>query len=212
MRESSPPPTRQKAASRWQSVHLLLAAVALWAAILAAYAIARHELLNSTTFDLGIKAQVIWNTFQGRWFASSIEVEHYLGDHVQFIFLLLAPLFALWADVKILLIVQSVLLALGAIPVFRLARRRLGHDWPALAFAVAYLLYPTIGFVNRFDFHPLVFTALFLLLALDFLETERVGWASGFVVLSLLCREEVGFTVFALGLYVALARKQRRLG
>ena len=93
---------------------LLLALV--WAAVLSSYAWLRHVRLNSTTFDLGIKAQVIWNTWQGDWFASSIEVSHYLGDHVQLIFLLLAPLFALWEDVRVLLIVQSLLLAAGRAP------------------------------------------------------------------------------------------------
>jgi uncharacterized membrane protein len=34
-----------------------------WTAVLAGYAIARHERLNSTTYDLAIVAQVIWNTY-----------------------------------------------------------------------------------------------------------------------------------------------------
>lgn len=59
----------------------LIALVLVWSAVLAAFAFARHERLNSSTYDLAIKAQVIWNTYQGDWFASSIEVEHYLGDH-----------------------------------------------------------------------------------------------------------------------------------
>ena len=113
--------------SRWRQQlrehSILLGGTAVWTVVLAVYAILRHERLNSTVFDLGIKSQVIWNTWQGRWFASSIEVEHYLGDHVQFIFLLLAPLYGLWDNVNIMLIVQSLLLGLGAIPVYRIAQR-----------------------------------------------------------------------------------------
>jgi uncharacterized membrane protein len=183
-----------------------------WTAVLITYALARYNRLNATVYDLGIKSQVIWNTYQGRWFASSIEVEHYLGDHVQFIFLLMAPLFFLWEDVQILLILQSILLSLGAIPVFRIARRKLANQWLALAFAAAYLLYPTIGFVNRFDLHPVTFTIFFILMALDLLECDHPYWASFFVLLALSSREEVGFTIFALGLYVMFVMRRRKIG
>lgn len=191
---------------------LLLALVLGWTAVFVFYALARYQRLNATVYDLGIKSQVIWNTYQGDWFASSIEVSNYLGDHVQLIFLLLAPLFALWEDIQILLIVQALILTLGAIPVYRIARRTLANHRLGLAFAVAYLLYPTIGFVNRFDFHPLTFTIFFILMAIDLVESERPVWASLFVFLALSCREEVGFTIFALGLFLFFVKKQRKIG
>ena len=198
---------------RWLHEYLVfLIMIAGWTAVLIGYAIARHDRLNSSVFDLGIKSQVIWNTWQGSWFASSIEVAHYLGDHVQFIFLLIAPLFGLWEDVRILLILQSILLGLGALPVYRIAIRKLANKTLALSFAAAFLLYPTIGFVNRFDFHPVTFTIFFILMAVDMLESKHPLWASLFVLLALLSREEVGFTIFALGLYVIFVMKQRRIG
>lgn len=196
----------------WREYAILLIMTTAWTAVLASYAILRHQRLNSTVYDLGIKSQVIWNTWQGRWFASSIEVNNYLGDHLQLVFLLLAPLFSIWEDVRILLLVQSLLLGLGAIPLYRIARRRLGNNWLALAFAAAYLLYPTVGFVNRFDFHPVTFTIFFIFMALDLLETDHPIWASLFVLLALMSREEVGFTIFALGLYVFFVMKRRRVG
>ncbi len=195
-----------------RSHYAVLILVLLWAAVLAAYAFARHERLNSSAYDLAIKSQVIWNTFQGDWFASSIEVEHYLGDHVQLIFLLLAPLYGLWADVRIMLLLQAILLSLGGIPVYRIALRTLDDRWLALLFAAAYLLFPLLGFVNRFDFHPLVFTIPFFLFAYDLLERGHPLWASFFIFLALTLREDVGFTVFAFGLYAAVFMKRRTLG
>lgn len=197
---------------RYKIVYVLLGISFIWFVVLAAFAIARHQRLNSSAYDLAIKSQVIWNTYQGNWFASSIEVGHYLGDHVQLIMLLLSPLFALWEDVRILLIAQSLLLSLAAIPVYFIARRQLHSVTLALTFAVVYLLYPTIGFVNRFDFHPIVFTILFLLLAYDFLERKRPFLATLFILLALSCREDVGFTVFAFGLYAAFVMKRPKLG
>ena len=41
-----------------------------------------------------------------------------------------------------LLVAQAVAIALGALPVFWLARKHLCHQRAALGFALAYLLYP----------------------------------------------------------------------
>ncbi len=184
----------------------------LWTLVLASYAWLRHTRINSSTFDLGIKAQVIWNTWHGDWFASSMEVSHYLGDHVQLIFLLLAPLFGLWADARMLLIAQSLLLSLGGVFVYRIALRQLGDRWLAVLFTLVYLLFPLLGFVSRFDFHPVVFTIPFFLAANDLLESDHPWWASLFILLALSLREEVGLTVFAFGLYAAIFMGRRRLG
>lgn len=183
-----------------------------WATVLSSYGWLRHTRINSSTFDLGIKAQVIWNTWHGDWFASSVEVSNYLGDHVQLIFLLLAPLFGLWADARVLLIVQSILLSLGVIPIYRIALRKLDDRWLAIVFSIVYLLFPLLGFVNRFDFHPVVFTIPFFLAAYDLLESDHPWWATLFILLSLSLREEVGLTVFAFGLYVAVFMGRHRLG
>ena len=44
-----------------------------------------------------------------------------------------------------LLVAQAVAVALGALPVFWLARKHLGSERAALGFALAYLLYPAAG-------------------------------------------------------------------
>ena len=55
-------------------------------------------------------------------------------------------------------------------------------------------------------------TILFLLMAYDLLERKRPFWATLFIFLALSCREDVGFTVFAFGLYVAFMMKRPKLG
>jgi uncharacterized membrane protein len=138
-------------------------------------------------------------------------VENYLGDHVQPVLLLLAPLYRHWPDLRLLLIVQAIALSLGALPVYRIARRKLENPLLAMAFSLASLLYPAINFVNRFDFHAIAFTIPLFLFAVESLETGRNRLASVLLLVALICKENAGLTVFALGLYVALARKQRRL-
>jgi uncharacterized membrane protein len=180
--------------------------------VFSGFAITRHERLNSSTYDLGIKDQVIWNTSQGRWFASSVEVTHYLGDHVQLIFLPLALLYRLWPDVRLLLVIQAAGLAAGVLPLYWLALRRLGNRGLALAFSFLYLCYPALGFINRFGFHAVSFSIPLFLFAYWSLESQRPRLATLFVLLALCCREEVGLTVSALGVYVLLARRGKKWG
>ncbi len=177
-----------------------------------AYSLLRHAFLQSTTYDLGIQDQVVWNTAYGRPFASSIEVRLYLADHLSLILGLLAPLYRLWPDVRLLLALQGCALALGAYPVYRLARRQIPEPL-ALLFPLLYLLYPALGFINRFDFHAEAFTTPFLLVALWLWEEARYGWASLPLLLALSCREEVGLVIALWGGIQALSAvgRKRRL-
>ncbi len=190
---------------RWRIV--LAALIVAAAIVLAGYSIARHNAFNSKAYDLGLHAQVWWNTSHGRLFAGSVEVDNYLGDHVSPIILPLAPLYRLWPDARLLLLLQASALALGAWPLALLARRRLLPHWPqgahlaALLLALIYLTYPALGFVNRFEFHEEIFAVPLLLLAFWALEARRLGVMSVALLLALLTKEDVGLTVAAFGLW-----------
>jgi len=175
-------------------------------------AIERHNRFNSTGYDLAIKEQVIWNTAHGRFFRSSFEVENYFGDHFQPVMLALIPLYLLFPTPVLLLVVQTVALGVGAIPLYRVARRQLDSDWQAVVLAVTYLLYPALGFVNRFDFHPEVLAVPAFLFAYDALERGKTTSASLWLLIPLLSKENLGFSVAAVGLYAAFVRRRWRFG
>jgi len=188
----------------------------IYVVVFSTFAILRHDQFNSSAYDLAIQDQVLWNTFRGHFMETSIEVprgefQSYLGDHFSLTHLALVPLYGIWADVRVLLIAQTVLLALGAFPVFGLARRRLGVAW-GVVFAAAYLAYPAVGFVNRFDFHPVSLCVPILLAALWLADRGRLARASVFLALAMLCKEQIGLVVSAYGLAVLAFGRHRRLG
>lgn len=197
---------RWLAGPRW--LGLLSGAVLLAAVVLALYSSARHAAFNSKAYDLGLHAQVWWNTSHGRWFASSVEVDNYLGDHVSPIILPLALLYRLWPDPRLLLVVQAAALAAGAWPLALLARRRLLPYWPrvarlaALLLALVYLTYPALGFINRFEFHEEVLAVPLLLAAFWWFDNGRTGWMSIALALTLLVKEDAGLTVAMFGMWV----------
>jgi uncharacterized membrane protein len=167
----------------------------------------RHARFNSTGFDLAIKEQVIWNTLHGRFFASSPEVENAFADHFQPVMLALIPLYAIIPSPKLLLWVQVIGLAAGAVPLYRLAHRRLNSPWLALASAAAYLLYPAIGFIDRFDFHPEALAIPAFIAAFEAFERDDLKTASLCLLVPLLSKENLGFSIAAFGLYAALKKR-----
>ncbi len=93
------------------------------------YSINRHNTLHSYAADLSLIDQPMWNTVIGPGdFMELTWGDHQqprLAEHFEPILVPLAALFYLWDDVRILLIAQSIALALGALPVYWIARKQL---------------------------------------------------------------------------------------
>jgi uncharacterized membrane protein len=213
---------------RWALLALWVLIV-LFSAYFSTAAIRRHDAQQTHMADLGQIDQAIWNTSQGR-FVQEIKVEQIstrLSDHVEPIFAPISLAFWLWDDVRILLILQAVIVTLGAWPVFQIAWLRLGWRWgkeqgagragqpanraatyqamAALAFVIAYLLYPPLQASLVADFHALPLATPLLLLA--FLFSERQQWGR-FMLAALLVgtvQEGMALLTATLGLY-ALGR------
>jgi uncharacterized membrane protein len=213
---------------RW-ALLALWALILLFSAYFSAVAVRRHDAHMTHMADLGQIDQAIWNTSQGR-FVQEVKGEQIstrLSDHVEPIFAPVALVFWLWDDVRALLILQVLAVALGAWPVFQIAWLRLGLRWgreqgagrsgqpasraatyqalAALAFVVAYLLYPPLQASLMADFHALPLAAPLLLLA--FLFSERQQWGR-FILAALLVatvQEGMALLTVTLGLY-ALGR------
>lgn len=165
--------------------------------------------------DLAIHAQVMWNTSQGRLFETTLLEDrptNYLGHHFSPALLFLTPLYSLWPDARLLLLVQTVLLALGAVPIFMLARRQTGSQLLAVTLSLAYLLFPPLQYVNLFDFHEIILGVPLLSFATFWLLTRRYRLFFVFLALSLLVKEEMAFIAFAFGLYILIVQRRRRLG
>lgn len=164
----------------------------------------RHERFNSTGFDLAINEQIVWNTLNGRPFASSVEVDNSFADHFRPLLAIIVPFYALFQTPKTLLVIQAVVLASAAIPIYALGNLKLKNRWLALVFAAVYLIYPAVGFTARFDFHIEVFVIPAFIAAFYMMETDRWIAASLFLLIPLLSKETMGLSVAAFGLYAIL--------
>ena len=86
-----------------------------------------------------------------------------LGGHVDPLLVLLAPLWMVWPSPLALALAQIAVVALGAVPVFWLARRHLDSERLAGLLALAYLAYPWVATSAVGAIHPVTFAITFLL-------------------------------------------------
>ena len=172
----------------------------------------RHELFQSTAFDLGIFDQAAYLISQGKEPITTIQGFHILGDHAAWIHYLLAIPYKIYPTVYWLFIVQAVALALGALPTWYLAIEAGLKESQAIAVAGVYLLYPMVFNANMFDFHPEVIAVPALLAAVLAARLGKIGWFCVLIILVLGCKAVLSLTILAMGVWLLFFEKRRLSG
>ena len=202
--DALPPGSRLERAA----LPLALAFAALYAAVFGTLCTVRYAGFGYSDFDLAIFDQAMWNTLHGRFMDSSIRHVMLFGDHFAPILLLLLPVYAIFPSPLTLLWAQALVMAAGAIPLYVLGRREVGAAW-GLLLAALYLLYPALGYANLFEFHTETIATFLLLGMFAAARLERFVPFIAFLLLALLCKEDVSLGVAAFGIVEALGRAWR---
>jgi len=194
---------------------LLWSAISAYAAGFSALSILRHRAFATGRFDLGNMVQAVWSTAHGH----PLEITGLRGDqisrlgaHFDPILAAFAPLWLVWPSPDVLLVTQALAIALGALPVFWLARKHLGSERAAVGFALAYLLYPPTQWLTLNEFHPVALACPLLLFAIWYLDERRLLPFAAFALLAATTKEEVALVVAGLGVWYALAHGRRLTG
>lgn len=173
----------------------------------------RQHLALQTGFDLGVYTQVLWTTAHGQPFYQSLMegTTNFLTLHFVPLLAVLAPIYAIWPDARTLLILQSILLAAAALPLWAFARPRLG---PTVAFllALAYSLSPLLHFVALADFHEIALAVPLLMAAGAALLDKRPRATFIWLGLALLVKEELALVALGFGLYALFIQRRWRFG
>jgi uncharacterized membrane protein len=209
--------------------------IVAYVALLGSLSLRRHQNLRTNALDLGYTDQAVWNTLHGRPFRFStyldaafrldIPIQEFkepgvlLGYHVEPILAAIAPLYLLHNGPETLLWLQTLGIALGAIPLYAIVRHRFelrtvgyASRWLPVGFVLLYLLAPSLQAANLSDFHAVALSPALLLAAFYFLETDRPWAFIVFAFLAAMCKEEIGLLVAMMGLWAAFVRRRWRLG
>ena len=183
----------------------------LFFALCTATSWARWANFEYRTFDLAYYVQALWQLIHGR-FQVSVQGVPLLGNHVEPVVFLFAPLFLLIRHPMIFVIVQNALLASMGPVSFAMARR-LGLDHLAACFlSAALLLAPAAGYIALHEFHPEALAAPFLLFLIHarLRSWLRAYW--GWIIALLACKENMALLAAAYCVVHIIAERKRPIG
>ncbi len=193
-------------------VSLLVAMMVAYVAVFGTLTYQQQSNYGTYGFDMGIYDQGIWLVSHFHNPFVTIRGLDYFGHHVNIITLLFVPAYWLGAGPHFLYAVETVWLAAGAIPIWLLGRDRLESSWMPLGLCAAYLLYPSVEWINQWQFHPDTLIIAPLMFAYWLATRKRWGWFWVAVLISLSCKEDAGLAVFALGFCLWLKHRLRAQG
>ena len=179
----------------------------------------------SATYDQALFLQELWSTAQGRPFESSLSsvlsaavkvggelpsVSYlHLGQHANFLTLLIAPLVLLLGSWALPLVQVSLLTAAGLV-LWRIAARRLPESLAIRITAAFYLSGAVIGPALE-NFHDLIWFPLLGFLVVEALLEQHNRQLILSAVMLLLVREDSGLVLFSLGLWALVRQPAARL-
>lgn len=195
---------------------LMITAVYIPVASVVAYAACcRHLDYGTSTYDMGIFAQMYESMATDGSMVTTCErnrLMSHIEQHFSPIYYLLLPLYMVFRSPLCLIAAQPFVILSSVYPVFLLCRSKKLSVPVSLVVSVTFVFYPTMTAACFYDFHENLFLAPLILWLLVFIERySRLGIAL-FAVLLLMVKEDAGFYLLTIGLYCIFYRQERRLG
>ena len=182
-----------------------LALLVGWIAGIGVFAVLRYDTFQTNAFDLGIFNQAFSTTLHGRLFYETPDLQiissgSFLGVHFNLLMFLLLPPYALVPRPETLLVIQSLFIGLGAVPVWLISIHVLHDRRMALLLAAAYLFNPGTLSLSFYDFHLEAFLPFFLGMTFYSYLVKRWRSYALYLVLSLITLEFAAILIGAMSL------------
>jgi len=190
---------------------VVLALILVFAVWMGWLSVRRFASFNASMLDIGNVTQAVWSATQGQ----PLVYTYITGPvsrlfiHMELFYFLLAIPYKLIPRPETLLIIQAILYAAGAWPVFCLASRRLGHSLYGFMLMLVYLVYPVAQTAVLFDVHGDTLAMPFLLFAIDAMDRNDWKGFAAAVLLAASCKLYVALAIFLLAGILWFQRKRR---
>ncbi len=160
--------------------------------------------------DLAIFNQTFFNTLHGRWFEETITLNNYFADHFSPILFFLIPFYAIKPSAVTLLVMQVVITALCAWPIFAIAKKQSGHNLFAYIIALLWLANPFVHRQTMYEFHLYGFMIFLFFWAFYFYQENKIKYFILFFILTLFTREDTIFLFFGLSLLALVEKRSKK--
>lgn len=187
---------------------IVVAAAAAYAAFFIFYTLRWHYKLRTGNYDLSINNNLMYGGLEGHFLESTVvfpkDPPKYLANHAKFGAYLFLPIYALFPRAETLLVIQSLFVGFGAVPLFAFARRHLS-DWMAALVALAYLSYYPLHGASFSEFQAIPVAAFFVFTVAWATDVGRYRVAAAALVIAVLMREDVSIGLAVLGGFFLLS-------
>lgn len=186
-----------------------------YATFFAYFNILNHWNILTYAYDMGIEDNIVWNLSHGGPLFKSSPLGGpnaiHFGFHATIFSFFLVPFYLIYPHPETLLLIQALLIAATAIPLYLWAKIYLS-EWPSALIGLSYLFYAPLHGSNLYDFHYLPLGAFFIISTLYFLEKEKDLPALIFALITLTIREDVAVGLSIIGAYLLLSGRRPRAG
>jgi uncharacterized membrane protein len=188
---------------------LLLSSIVIYSVIYSILTVLRFLSFNAGVADLGLAGDSLYYVFRGGLIPTSSNPSPILMNKL--IYIPISMVYYFFPSEELLLIFQTVWIALAAIPLYLISIKVNRSRNLALAFGLLWLIYYPIAGVNWFDFHFMALFPTFFLSGFYFYLAGRRKLSFTFFILSATTDYLVVLTVifFALYLYLKDIRERK---
>jgi uncharacterized membrane protein len=167
--------------------------------------------------DCGENARLMFNSMvhPGELFLRVNPDKPLFYDHVNVGIIPFLPLWLLWPDLKLTILLQLVAVFGAAVPLYFIAKRWLHNELAALLVVLVWVLYPSTSqfvYSASYGFRWGNLCLLLYFVALALWVYERRGWALACAVWAMLIKEEAAIVVGMFGAYLALFERRKTAG
>jgi len=174
----------------------------IYASFMSYLSLMRYYNFRVFSWDLGVFSQSLYTTLNfHKFFYNNLELGSHFHVHFSPILILFLPFYAIYQSSITLLIIQSIVLALSALPLYSISKEEFEDARYGLAFSGLFLLYPLLHVSNLCDFHSEVLVPLLCFSALYFFKKGQWNKYFLFITLLLMVKEDTPLVVIGIGLY-----------
>lgn len=178
--------------------------VVFYASVYSIFAQMRYASYNSYVYDLGVSSQLLYGVLHG----GNLGFGNLVANKL--IYIPIGILYGIHPYPPALEYAQAAWLAMGSVPLYFVASRRLQSKNYALAIALSYLLFYPLAGDYWFDFHFMALFPTFLLLSFAFRESKRSKLSLVSAALAAMTDFMSPLIILFYGIYVILEQRKRK--
>ena len=186
--------------------YFLWIVITIYGGIFGVMSILRYLSIHTCIFDFGVFDHLIWNI------AKRNDFKYLAFGHFSPILAVYSLFYKVYPSGIILLVLQTLTIGLSAVPLYYIAKRKLGENYYALLIVIIYFLYAPVECNNLFHFHTDHLLILLMFLAFYFLEKKN---PLAFILVclpALILKEPLILSVAMMGLYAVISHKMYKSG